>query len=162
MVFNKSSNTHHARSCGFIRQPIRFKLPVPGGHAGRSRAHVELVRCANPNQTKPCGRHVRARMSKSSQTLCFRSGRNIKTHSDQWSFNRKLYIRIALLRIKAKNNTSDAGGHAGVGSPSHGTDMAPRGHEKVRLRRLSRSCYNHGRLFSAPPWARWSAGRNNI
>ena len=160
MVFNTSSNTHRARTCGFIRQPIRFNIPVPGSHAGRSRAHVELVRCTNPYQIKQCGPRARARMSTSSQFPCFRSDRK---HSDQWPFNRKLYRRIArALAHYGKTNTSDAGGHAGVGSPSHGTDMAPRGHEKVRLRRLSRSCYNHGRLFSAPPWARWSGGRNNI
>ena len=36
-----------------------FNSPVPGGHAGRSRARVELVRCMNPYQITPCGPHAR-------------------------------------------------------------------------------------------------------
>ena len=37
-----------------------FNMPFPGGHAGRSRARVELVRCSNPYQIIPCGPHARA------------------------------------------------------------------------------------------------------
>ena len=37
-----------------------FNSPVPGGHAGRSRARVELVRCMKPHQTIPSGPHARA------------------------------------------------------------------------------------------------------
>ena len=41
-------------------QFARLNIPVPGGHAGRSRAHAERIRCANPYQMIPCGRHARA------------------------------------------------------------------------------------------------------
>ena len=37
-----------------------FNIPGQGGHAGRSRAHVGLIRCTNPYQIKPCGPHARA------------------------------------------------------------------------------------------------------
>ena len=55
-----SSIVHRVRSCGFTGDQYVFNIPSPGGHAGRSRAHIELVRCTNPHHILPCGPHARA------------------------------------------------------------------------------------------------------
>ena len=73
LFFNqKPSIVHRARACEIIRKPIRFNIPVPGGHAGRSRAraHVELVSCTNQYQIIPCGPHARADVGLLQKVVC--------------------------------------------------------------------------------------------
>ena len=55
-IFNCSSRAFAKSN----ENPYVSNLPVPGGHAGRSRAHVEVIRCTNPYHLIPCRPHARA------------------------------------------------------------------------------------------------------
>ena len=161
-MFNTSSNTHRARTCGFIRQPIRFNIPVPGSHAGRSRAHVELVRCTNPYQIKPCGTHARADVEILPDPLFSQRPQHKNIQTNGLSTEIFTDVSRALLRIMGKPILRTP-----AATPASGVHLMgrawPLGVTKMSACVVSPAPgRNNGRLFSAPPWARWSGGRNNI
>ena len=60
-VSKQSVQNFIARSCGFTGYEHVFSIIVQGGHAGRSRVHVDIIRCTNPEknlQVKRDNSHV--------------------------------------------------------------------------------------------------------
>ena len=98
-----------------------FSIPVQGGHAGRSRAHVELLLCANPDQRIQRGPRVRVFVCRNPcKTFIFRSESNIKKkHCETDGFSKQA-SRSDLARscgfiwgVQCIFNIIDQEGHAG-------------------------------------------------
>ena len=133
--FRNDSNMQTFRTIGFQQQVFKissrallrihqgaiFLLHSEGSHAGRSRAHVELLLCANPDQRIQRGPRVRVFVCRNPcKTFIFRSESNIKKkHCETDGFSKQA-SRSDLARscgfiwgVQCIFNIIDQEGHAG-------------------------------------------------